>query len=547
MAAKEVLFSQSARDEMMQGVNVLADAVKVTLGPKGRNVVLERSYGAPIITKDGVSVAKEIELKNKFQNMGAQMVKEVASKTADVAGDGTTTATVLAQSILKEGMKYVVAGMNPMDLKRGIDKAVEALVTSLKNISKPCTTTKEIAQVGSISANSDYSIGEIIATAMEKVGKEGVITVEDGSGLNNELDVVEGMQFDRGYLSPYFINNAEKQLAILDNPFILLCDKKISNIRDLLPVLEQVAKASRPLLIIAEDVEGEALATLVVNNMRGILKAVAVKAPGFGDRRKAMLEDIAILTGGTVIAEEIGLTLEKTELAMLGQAKRVEIGKENTTIIDGAGDNEQINSRVVQIRAQIEESTSDYDREKLQERVAKLAGGVAVIKVGAATEVEMKEKKARVEDALHATRAAVEEGVVAGGGVALLRARTTIGAIKTENHDQDAGVKIVLKAIEAPLRQIVANCGEEPSVILNKILEGKDAFGYNAGNGEFGDLIQMGVLDPAKVTRTALQHAASIAGLMLTTDCMIADLPKDDSPAPMPAGGMGGMGMDGMY
>ena len=547
MAAKEVLFGQDARDEMMKGVNILADAVKVTLGPKGRNVVLDKSFGAPLITKDGVSVAKEIELKNKLQNMGAQILKEVASKTADVAGDGTTTATVIAQAILIEGMKYVVSGMNPMDLKRGIDKAVEALIISLKSIAKPCDTSKEIAQVGSISANSDHSVGEIIATAMEKVGKEGVITVEDASGLNNELDVVEGMQFDRGYLSPYFINNADKQLAILENPFILLCDKKISNIRDLLPVLEQVAKSSRPLLIIAEDVEGEALATLVVNNMRGILKAVAVKAPGFGDRRKAMLEDIAILTGGTVIAEEVGLTLEKAELTMLGQAKRVEIGKENTTIIDGIGDNEQINTRVSQIRKQIDESNSDYDREKLQERLAKLAGGVAVIKVGAATEVEMKEKKARVEDALHATRAAVEEGVVAGGGVALLRARSSLTKIVTENQDQDAGVKIVLKAIEAPLRQIVANCGEEPSVILNKILEGKGSFGYNAGNGEFGDLIEMGVLDPAKVTRSALQHAASIAGLMLTTDCMIADLPKEDSPSPMPSGGMGGMGMDGMY
>jgi chaperonin GroEL len=548
MAAKEVKFGLEARDEMVRGVNILADAVKVTLGPKGRNVVLERSFGSPIITKDGVSVAKEIELKNKFQNMGAQMVKEVASKTADVAGDGTTTATVLAQSIVKEGMKYVAAGMNPMDLKRGIDKAVEALVAELKKISRPCTTSKEIAQVGSISANSDASIGDIIATAMEKVGKEGVITVEDGSGLNNELDIVEGMQFDRGYLSPYFINNAEKQLAVLDNPFILLCDKKISNIRDLLPLLEQVAKSSRPLLIIAEDVEGEALATLVVNNMRGILKTVAVKAPGFGDRRKAMLEDIAILTGGTVIAEEVGLSLEKAELSQLGQAKRIEIGKENTTIIDGSGHNDVITSRVEQIRRHIDEATSDYDREKLQERVAKLAGGVAVIKVGAATEVEMKEKKARVEDALHATRAAVEEGIVAGGGIALLRARSAITSLKADNADQDAGVKIVLKAIEAPLRQIVANCGDEPSVIVNKVLEGKGSYGYNAGNGEFGDLIEMGVLDPAKVTRTALQNASSIAGLMLTTDCMIAELPKEDSPSMPGGGGMGGMGgMDAMY
>lgn len=547
MAAKEVKFGIDARDKMVRGVNLLADAVKVTLGPKGRNVVLERSFGAPLVTKDGVSVAKEIELKDKFENMGAQMVKEVASKTADIAGDGTTTATVLAQAIVKEGMKYVAAGMNPMDLKRGIDKAVEALVGELKNIAKPCTTSKEIAQVGSISANSDTEIGEIIAQAMDKVGKEGVITVEEASGLSNELDVVEGMQFDRGYLSPYFINNADKQIALLDNPFILLFDKKISNIRDLLPVLEQVAKSSRPLLIIAEDVEGEALATLVVNNMRGILKVTAVKAPGFGDRRKAMLEDIAILTGGTVIAEEVGLSLEKTELAHLGQAKRVEVGKENTTIIDGAGSEDDIKSRVELIRKQIAESTSDYDKEKLQERVAKLAGGVAVIKVGAATEVEMKEKKARVDDALHATRAAVEEGVVAGGGVALLRARSSIVNLDGSNPDQTAGVKIVLKAIEAPLRQIVANCGDEPSVVVNEVLAGKGAFGYNAGTGEFGDLIEMGVLDPAKVTRAALQHAASVAGLMLTTDCMIADLPKDDAPA-MPGGGMGGMGgMDGMY
>jgi chaperonin GroEL len=548
MAAKEVKFGIDARDRMVRGVNILADAVKVTLGPKGRNVVLERSYGSPLITKDGVSVAKEIELKDKFENMGAQMVKEVASKTADIAGDGTTTATVLAQAIVKEGMKFVVAGMNPMDLKRGIDKAVEAIVAELKKIAKPCTTSKEIAQVGSISANSDAAIGEIIATAMVKVGKEGVITVEDGSGLENELDVVEGMLFDRGYLSPYFINNAEKQEAILENPFILLCDKKISNIRDLLPLLEQVAKAGRPLLIIAEDIEGEALATLVVNNIRGILKTVAVKAPGFGDRRKAMLEDIAILTGGTVIAEEVGLTLEKAELAQLGQAKRVEIGKENTTIIDGAGDTANIKSRVEKIRKEVEDSTSDYDKEKLQERLAKLGGGVAVIKVGAATEVEMKEKKARVEDALHATRAAVEEGVVAGGGVALLRARAAIKDLKADNQDQEAGMKIVLKAVEAPIRQIVANCGDEQGVVINKVEAGKGAYGYNAGTGEFGDLIEMGVLDPAKVTRAALQYAASVAGLMLTTDCMIAELPKEDAPAMPGAGGMGGMGgMDGMY
>lgn len=548
MAAKELKFGASARDKMSRGVDILADAVKVTLGPKGRNVVLERSFGAPLITKDGVTVAKEVELKDKFENMGAQMVKEVASKTADIAGDGTTTATVLAQAIVREGNKFVVAGMNPMDLKRGIDKAVEGLVNELKKIAKPCATTKEIAQVGSISANSDTSIGEIIATAMEKVGKEGVITVEDGSGLNNELDVVEGMQFDRGYLSPYFINNADKQLAILDNPYILLFDKKISNIRDLLVILEQIAKAGRPLLIIAEDVEGEALATLVVNNLRGILKVIAVKAPGFGDRRKAMLEDIAILTGGTVIAEEVGLSLEKVDLTLLGQAKRIEVGKENTTIIDGAGKADMIKTRVEQIRKQIVESTSDYDREKLQERVAKLAGGVAVIKVGAATEVEMKEKKARVEDALHATRAAVEEGVVAGGGVALLRARSAMANLKGDNNDQDAGIKIVMKAIESPFRQIVANCGDEPSVVINKVLEGKGAFGYNASTAEFGDLIEMGVLDPAKVTRAALQNAASIASLMLTTDCMIAELPKDDTAPAMPAGGMGGMGgMDGMY
>jgi len=543
MAAKEVKFHDAARERMVRGVNILADAVKVTLGPKGRNVVLERSFGAPTITKDGVSVAKEIELKDKFENMGAQMVKEVASKTSDVAGDGTTTATVLAQAIVQEGLKYVAAGMNPMDLKRGIDKAVAALTAELKAISKPCTTSKEIAQVGSISANSDEAIGQIIADAMDKVGKEGVITVEDGSGLQNELDVVEGMQFDRGYLSPYFINNADKQLAVLDNPFVLLHDKKISNIRDLLPVLEQVAKAGRPLLIIAEDVEGEALATLVVNNIRGILKTVAVKAPGFGDRRKAMLEDIAILTGGTVIAEEVGLSLEKVSLQDLGQAKRIEVGKEETTIIDGVGAADAIKGRVAQINKQIEESTSDYDKEKLQERKAKLAGGVAVIKVGAATEVEMKEKKARVEDALHATRAAVEEGIVAGGGVALLRARSSMKSVKTPNVDQDAGVKIVLKAIESPLRQIVSNAGDEPSVVINKVIKGKGNFGYNAGTGQYGNLVDMGVLDPTKVTRTALQNAASVAGLMLTTDCMVAELPKDEKPAMPDMGDMGGMGM----
>ncbi|MBZ8138998.1 chaperonin GroEL [Rubrivivax gelatinosus] len=547
MAAKDVIFGADARHRMVEGVNVLANAVKVTLGPKGRNVVLERSFGAPTVTKDGVSVAKEIELKDKLQNMGAQMVKEVASKTSDNAGDGTTTATVLAQSIVREGMKFVAAGMNPMDLKRGIDKAVTALTEELKKASKPTTTSKEIGQVGSISANSDESIGKIIADAMDKVGKEGVITVEDGKSLNNELDVVEGMQFDRGYLSPYFINNPEKQVAVLDNPFVLLFDKKISNIRDLLPILEQVAKSGRPLLIIAEEVEGEALATLVVNTIRGILKVVAVKAPGFGDRRKAMLEDIAILTGGKVIAEEVGLSLEKATLADLGQAKRVEVAKENTTLIDGAGKAADIEARVKQIRVQIEEATSDYDREKLQERVAKLAGGVAVIKVGAATEVEMKEKKARVEDALHATRAAVEEGIVAGGGVALLRARAAVvGSLKGENHDQDAGIKIVLRAVEQPLREIVANAGGEPSVVINKVLEGAGNFGYNAANDSYGDMIEMGILDPTKVTRTALQNAASVASLMLTTECMVAEAPKEE--APMPAGGgmggMGGMGMD---
>ena len=540
MAAKDVQFGNEVRQKMVSGVNTLAN-VRVTLGPKGRNVVVDRAFGGPHITKDGVTVAKEIELKDKFENMGAQMVKEVASKTNDVAGDGTTTATVLAQAIVAEGMNYVTAGMNPTDLKRGIDKAVAALVEELKNIAKPCDTSKEIAQVGSISANSDEQVGAIIAEAMEKVGKEGVITVEDGKSLENELDVVEGMQFDRGYLSPYFINDAEKQIAALDNPFVLLFDKKISNIRDLLPVLEQVAKASRPLLIIAEDVEGEALATLVVNNIRGILKTVAVKAPGFGDRRKAMLQDIAILTGGTVIAEEVGLSLEKATLEDLGQAKRIEIGKENTTIIDGFGDAAQIEARVAEIRQQIETATSDYDKEKLQERVAKLAGGVAVIKVGAATEVEMKEKKDRVEDALHATRAAVEEGVVAGGGIALLRARAALENLHTGNADQDAGVQIVLRAVESPLRQIVANAGGEPSVVVNKVLEGKGNYGYNAGSGEYGDMIEMGVLDPAKVTRSALQHAASIAGLMLTTDCMIAEIPEE-KPAMPDMGGMGGMG-----
>ena len=542
MAAKDVRFGDEVRQKMTNGVNILANAVKVTLGPKGRNVVLERSFGAPTITKDGVSVAKEIELKDKFENMGAQMVKEVASKTSDIAGDGTTTATVLAQAIIREGMKSVAAGMNPMDLKRGIDKAVAAAIIDLKAQSKPCATSKEIAQVGSISANSDASIGQIIADAMDKVGKEGVITVEDGSGLESELDVVEGMQFDRGYLSPYFINNQERQIALMDNPFVLLHDKKISNIRDLLPTLEQVAKAGRPLLIIAEDVDGEALATLVVNNIRGILKTVAVKAPGFGDRRKAMLEDIAILTGGTVIAEEVGLKLENVTLDNLGQAKRIEVGKENTIIIDGAGAEGNIKARIGQIKTQIEEASSDYDREKLQERVAKLAGGVAVIKVGATTEIEMKEKKARVEDALHATRAAVEEGIVAGGGVALIRARAAIAKVKGDNHDQDAGVKIVLRAVEEPLRQIVQNAGVEPSVVVNNVAAGTGNYGYNAANETYGDMVEMGVLDPTKVTRSALQNAASVAGLMLTTDCMVAELPKDDGPAMPDMGGMGGMG-----
>jgi chaperonin GroEL len=549
MAAKQVLFGDDARAKIVNGVNILANAVKVTLGPKGRNVVLERSFGAPTVTKDGVSVAKEIELKDKFENMGAQLVKEVASKTSDNAGDGTTTATVLAQAIVREGFKYVAAGFNPADLKRGIDKAVVAIVAEIKKNAKPTTTNKEIAQVGSISANSDSSIGDIIANAMDKVGKSGVITVEDGKSLDNELDIVEGMQFDRGYLSPYFINNQEKQIAALDNPFVLLYDKKISNIRDLLPVLEQVAKSGRPLLIIAEDVDGEALATLVVNNIRGILKTVAVKAPGFGDRRKAMLEDIAILTGGQVIAEEVGLSLEKASLADLGQAKRIEVEKETTIIIDGAGKAEAIQARVAQIEALSEASTSDYDKEKLQERKAKLAGGVAVIKVGAATEIEMKEKKARVEDALHATRAAVEEGVVAGGGVALLRARAGIGELKGDNADQDAGIKIVLRAVEEPLRQIVQNAGAEPSVVVARVLEGKGNFGYNAANDTYGDLVELGVLDPAKVTRSALQNAASVASLILTTDAMVGELPEDKSSGGgggMDMGGMGGMGGMGM-
>ncbi|HYL88299.1 MAG TPA: chaperonin GroEL [Burkholderiales bacterium] len=545
MPAKEVRFHESARARMVHGLNILADAVKVTLGPKGRNVVLERSFGAPTVTKDGVSVAKEIELKDKFENMGAQMCKEVASKTSDVAGDGTTTATVLAQAIVREGMKYVASGMNPMDLKRGIDKAVTAVVEELKKISKPCSSSKEIAQVGSISANADANIGKIISDAMDKVGKEGVITVEDGKSLDNELDLVEGMQFDRGYLSPYFINNPEKQIAVLEDPYILLHDKKISSIRELLPILEQVAKGGKPLLIIAEEVEGEALATLVVNNIRGILKTVAVKAPGFGDRRKAMLEDMAILTGGTVISEELGLKLENATLKDLGKAKKVESGKENTTIIDGAGAKKDIEGRVKQIRVQIEEATSDYDKEKLQERVAKLAGGVALIKVGAATEVEMKEKKARVEDALHATRAAVEEGVVPGGGVAYLRARSKLKNLKGANHDQDAGIRIVLRALEEPLRQIVANSGAEPSVVLNKVVEGKDNYGYNAQTAEFGDLVQMGVIDPTKVVRFALQNAASVASLVLTTDAMVAErIDEDKSAAPEAAtGGMGAMGM----
>ena len=544
MAAKEVRFGDDARSRMIRGVNILAQAVKVTLGPKGRNVVLEKSFGAPTVTKDGVSVAKEVELADKFENMGAQMVKEVASQTSDIAGDGTTTATVLAQSILTEGLKAVAAGMNPMDLKRGIDKATAAAVEAIHAMSVPCADSNAIAQVGSISANSDEAIGKIIADAMDKVGKEGVITVEDGSGLENTLDVVEGMQFDRGYLSPYFINNQQSMSAELENPLILICEKKISNIRDMLPVLEGVAKAGRPLLIIAEDVEGEALATLVVNNMRGILKVAAVKAPGFGDRRKAMLEDIAVLTGGTVIAEEVGLSLEKATIEDLGTAKRVQITKEETTIIDGAGSSDKIQGRIAQIRKQTEETTSDYDREKLQERLAKLAGGVAVIKVGAATEVEMKEKKARVEDALHATRAAVEEGIVPGGGVALIRALQKIKDLKGANHDQDVGISLARRAMEEPLRQIVTNAGDEASVVLNKVSEGTGNFGYNAANGEYGDMVAFGILDPAKVTRSALQNAASVAGLMITTEAMIAEEPKAETSMP---GGMGGMGgMDGM-
>ncbi|MDJ0759324.1 MAG: chaperonin GroEL [Woeseiaceae bacterium] len=544
MAAKEVRFSDDARQKMFAGVNVLANAVKVTLGPKGRNVVLDKSFGAPTVTKDGVSVAKEIELDDKFENMGAQMVKEVASQTSDVAGDGTTTATVLAQAILREGLKSVAAGMNPMDLKRGIDKAAASIVEELKSLSKPCEDETAIAQVGSISANSDTEIGEIISEAMQKVGKEGVITVEEGSGLANELDVVEGMQFDRGYLSPYFINNQQSQSVELDNPLILLFDKKISNIRDLLPLLEGVAKAGRPLLIIAEDVEGEALATLVVNNIRGIVKVAAVKAPGFGDRRKAMLQDIAILTGGQVISEEVGLSLEKATLEDLGDAKKVQITKENTTVIDGAGRVEDIKGRVDQINSEIAESSSDYDKEKLQERVAKLSGGVAVIKVGAATEVEMKEKKARVEDALHATRAAVEEGVVPGGGVALIRAVAGIGDIQGDNDDQNVGINILRRSIEEPLRQIVKNAGGDASVVLNAVAEGEGNYGYNAATGEYGDMIEAGILDPTKVTRFALQNAASVSGLLLTTEAMVADAPKDEVAAPpMPdMGGMGGMG-----
>ncbi len=543
MAAKEIRFGEDARSKMVRGVNILANAVKATLGPKGRNVVLEKSYGAPTITKDGVSVAKEIELADKFENMGAQMVKEVASKTSDNAGDGTTTATVLAQALIREGSKAVAAGMNPMDLKRGIDQAVKAAIEELKKISKPTADDKAIAQVGTISANSDASIGDIIADAMKKVGKEGVITVEEGSGLENELDVVEGMQFDRGYLSPYFINNQQSMSAELDDPFILLHDKKISNVRDLLPVLEGVAKAGKPLLIVAEEVEGEALATLVVNTIRGIVKVCAVKAPGFGDRRKAMLEDMAILTGGTVISEEVGLSLEKATIKDLGRAKKIQVSKENTTIIDGAGNTSDIEGRIKQIKAQVEETSSDYDREKLQERVAKLAGGVAVIKVGASTEIEMKEKKARVEDALHATRAAVEEGVVPGGGVALLRAKAAIESLKGANEDQTHGIQIALRAMEAPLREIVTNAGEEPSVIVNKVKDGSGNFGYNAANGEFGDMVAFGILDPTKVTRTALQNAASIAGLMITTEAMVAEAPKKDEPAmPGGGGGMGGMG-----
>ena len=543
--AKDIKFGDSARQKLLAGVNVLADAVRVTLGPKGRNVILDKSFGAPTVTKDGVSVAKEIELEDKFENMGAQMVKEVASQTSDIAGDGTTTATVLAQSILNEGLKSVAAGMNPMDLKRGVDKAIIAMVKEVESLSAPCTDSKAIAQVGTISANSDEAVGAIIAEAMGKVGKEGVITVEDGSGLENELDVVEGMQFDRGYLSAYFINNQDNMSADLENPFILLFDKKISNIRDMLPLLENVAKAGRPLLVIAEDVEGEALATLVVNNMRGIVKVAAVKAPGFGDRRKAMLEDIGTLTGGTVISEEVGLDLEGTSLEDLGSAKRVQISKENTTIIDGAGEVKNIEGRVAQIRAQIEETSSDYDREKLQERVAKLAGGVAVIKVGASTEIEMKEKKARVEDALHSTRAAVEEGVVPGGGVALVRALQKVSGLKGDNEDQNVGIALLLKAVTTPLRQIVSNSGEEASVVLDKVSAGKGNYGFNAATGEYGDMIEMGILDPAKVTRAALQAAGSVASLMITTEAMVSELPEEKAPAMPDMGGMGG-GMPGM-
>jgi chaperonin GroEL len=547
MSAKEVRFAEDCRQRMVHGVNILANAVRVTLGPKGRNVVLEKSFGAPTVTKDGVSVAKEVELQDKFENMGAQMVKEVASQTSDAAGDGTTTATVLAQSMLKEGLKAVAAGMNPMDLKRGVDKAVIAAVAELQKLSTPCKDSKAIAQVGTISANTDESIGNIIAEAMDKVGKEGVITVEEGSTLENELDIVEGMQFDRGYLSPYFVNNQQNMSAELEDPYILLHDKKVSNIRDLLPVLEGVAKSGKPLLIISEDVEGEALATLVVNSIRGIVKVAAVKAPGFGDRRKAMLQDMAILTAGTVISEELGLSLEKASIDDLGRAKKVLVTKENTTIIDGAGDPKDIEARVKQVRQQIEETTSDYDKEKLQERVAKLAGGVAVIKVGAATEMEMKEKKARVEDALHATRAAVEEGIVAGGGVALIRARNAIKDLKADNHDQEVGVGIALRAMEEPLRQIVANAGGEPSVVLNKVSEGKGNFGFNAQTEEFGDLVEMGILDPTKVTRTALQNAASVAGLMITTEAMVAEAPKEEKAAAPGMGDMGDMGgMGGM-
>ena len=543
MSAKDVLFADEARQRMLAGVNILADAVKTTLGPKGRNAILDKSFGAPTVTKDGVSVAKEIELKDKFENMGAQMVKEVASKASDDAGDGTTTATVLAQSIINEGLKFVAAGMDPMDLKRGIDKAVAAAVKKVQEASTPCEDSKAIAQVGTISANSDAAVGEIIAQAMEKVGKEGVITVEEGSGLENELDVVEGMQFDRGYLSPYFITNQDSMSVESESPFILLVDKKISNIRELLPLLEQVAKSSKPLVLVAEDVEGEALATLVVNNMRGIVKVAACKAPGFGDRRKAMLQDIAILTGATVISEEVGLDLESATLEHLGGAKRVTMDKDNTTIIDGAGEASGIHARVNEIRVQIDNTSSDYDREKLQERVAKLAGGVAVIKVGAATEIEMKEKKARVEDALHATRAAVEEGVVAGGGVALVRAIGGIADLSGDNEDQNHGIAAALRAMESPLRRIVANAGDEASVVLDKVRKGEGNFGYNAASGEYGDMIEMGILDPAKVTRAALQAAGSVAGLMITTEVMIADAPEDKAPAaPMPdMGGMGGM------